>query len=134
LSPGTCAATINPHALVSAWSASSSFGGTDDCIDRRRLRSLVKILRRPFIPAIATHIRSMLPPRTHWIMRLAGLLRALGPYAAIELVLPGGTLIAIAVWAIRHRWSSAARARRADVQAGASDLREPAVDLQVGTP
>ena len=73
----------------------------------------------------------MLLPRTNWMMRLPGLLRALGPYAAIELVLPGGTLIAIAVWAIRHRWSSAARARRADAHARASDLREPAIDLQV---
>ena len=74
----------------------------------------------------------MLLPRTNWIMRLPGLLRALGPYAAIELLLPGGTLIAVAIWAIRQRWSSAARARRAaDAHARASDLREPAIDLQV---
>jgi hypothetical protein len=72
----------------------------------------------------------MLLPRTHWIMRLAGLLRALGPYAAIELILPGGTLIAVAVWAIRHRRSSVARARRADARTTASDLRQPAIDLQ----
>ena len=64
-------------------------------------------------------------------MRIAGVLRELGPYAAIELVLPGGTLIALAIWAIRHRRSSAARARRADVRTTASDLREPAIDLQV---
>lgn len=58
----------------------------------------------------------MLPPRTTTlIMRLAGLLKALGPYAAIELILPGGTLIAIAVWAIRRRWLSAARAPRAEL-------------------
>jgi hypothetical protein len=76
----------------------------------------------------------MLLPRTHWIIRLAGLLRALGPYAAIELLLPGGTLIAVAIWLIRQRRLSAARARRADADAGASDLREPAIDLQVGTP
>ena len=128
---GTCVATINPHALVSARTASSSFGGIDGCIARRRLRSLVKIVRKPFIPADATYIKSMLLPRTHWIMRLTGVLRALGPYAAIELLLPGGTLIAVAVWAFRQWRSSAARARRADAHTGPSELLDPAIDLQV---
>ena len=73
----------------------------------------------------------MLLPPTHWIMRLVGVLRALGPYAAIELILPGGTLIAIVVWAIRQRWSSAARARRADARTTASDLRQPAIDIDL---
>jgi hypothetical protein len=31
------------------------------------------------------------------------LLRELGPYAAIAMVLPGGTLIALAAWTFRHR-------------------------------
>jgi hypothetical protein len=82
-------------------------------------------------PANATYIRSMLLPRPHWIMRLPSLLRALGPYAAIELLLPGGTLIAIAVWAIRQRWSSAARARRAAAHTTASDSRQPAIDIDL---
>jgi len=30
-----------------------------------------------------------------WIERIAPFLRALGPYAAIELVLPGGSLLAL---------------------------------------
>lgn len=64
-------------------------------------------------------------------MKLAGVLRALGPYAAIELILPGGTLIAVAIWAFRHRRSSAARARREDARTTASDLRQPTIDLQV---
>lgn len=55
----------------------------------------------------------MLLPRTTWIMRLAGLIKTLGPYAAIELILPGGTLIAIAIWAIQRRRRSNARARLA---------------------
>jgi hypothetical protein len=38
-----------------------------------------------------------------WIVRLFGLLRSVGPYAAIELVLPGGSLIALAIWLYRHR-------------------------------
>ena len=39
-------------------------------------------------------------------------LRGLGPYAAIELILPGGTLIALAYWAYRHRASLHPRVRR----------------------
>jgi hypothetical protein len=35
--------------------------------------------------------------------RLANTVRALGPYTAIALVLPGGSLIALAAWAFRHR-------------------------------
>jgi len=30
-------------------------------------------------------------------------LRKLGPYTAIALVLPGGSLIALALWTFRHR-------------------------------
>jgi hypothetical protein len=35
--------------------------------------------------------------------RLATRLRELGPYTAIALLLPGGSLIALAAWAFRHR-------------------------------
>ena len=34
---------------------------------------------------------------------IAGWLRELGPYAAIGLIVPGGSLIALAMWAWRHR-------------------------------
>jgi hypothetical protein len=54
----------------------------------------------------------MVMPRINWIIRLASALRALGPYAAIELLLPGGSLIALTVWVIRHRSQLAARLRR----------------------
>lgn len=33
-----------------------------------------------------------------WFSRLVGQLRAFGPYLAIELVLPGGSLIALLLW------------------------------------
>ena len=36
-----------------------------------------------------------------WIARLPALLRGLGLYAAIELLLPGGSLIALLVWLYR---------------------------------
>lgn len=41
--------------------------------------------------------------------------RSLGPYVAIELILPGGTLIALALWTYRRR-----RAAQAEAKAAAS--------------
>jgi hypothetical protein len=38
-----------------------------------------------------------------WIARLPAWLRRLGPYAAIELLLPGGSVIALLIWVCRHR-------------------------------
>lgn len=51
-------------------------------------------------------------PRSSLITRLAAPVRGLGPYAAIELILPGGSLIALSLWAIRHRAWLATGARR----------------------
>jgi hypothetical protein len=39
-------------------------------------------------------------------------MRGLGAYAAIELIVPGGSLIALSLWAFRHRAWLAARVRR----------------------
>jgi hypothetical protein len=47
-------------------------------------------------------MKALLDP---WIVRLRALLRALGPYAAIELLLPGGSVIALLIWLYRHRAS-----------------------------
>ena len=44
-----------------------------------------------------------------WIARLPALLRGLGPYAAIELLLPGGSVIALLVWLYRQRANGVAR-------------------------
>jgi hypothetical protein len=38
-----------------------------------------------------------------WVSRIAGYFRDLGPYAAIELVLPGGSLIVLLLWLYRRR-------------------------------
>jgi len=35
--------------------------------------------------------------------RLANTVRELGPYAAIALILPGGSLIALGLWILRRR-------------------------------
>jgi hypothetical protein len=35
--------------------------------------------------------------------RLAASMRELGPYAAIAVVVPGGCLIALSLWAVRRR-------------------------------
>ena len=41
--------------------------------------------------------------RTSVLNGLARRARELGPYTAIALILPGGSLIALAAWAFRHR-------------------------------
>ena len=46
-----------------------------------------------------------------FVDRLAGRARALGPYLAIELLLPGGSVVALLLWllahsSIRSRWIS----------------------------
>jgi hypothetical protein len=44
---------------------------------------------------------------TRCVTGMSTLLRKLGPYAAIELLLPGGTLIAVTLWVCRSRgWLS----------------------------
>ena len=43
-----------------------------------------------------------------WINRGIAGLRELGPYAAIELVLPGGSIVAILLWLYRHHKRSGA--------------------------
>ena len=55
----------------------------------------------------------MMIARATWITRLAAPVRGLGPYAAIELILPGGSLIALSLWAIRHRAWVTTRVRHA---------------------
>ena len=37
------------------------------------------------------------------ITRIVGWVRSLGPYAALELILPGGSIMAVALWTYRHR-------------------------------
>lgn len=52
-----------------------------------------------------------------WLARAAGLLRQLGPYAALELLLPGGSLLAILLWLYRrHRRAKLAAVRAPSFQ------------------
>jgi hypothetical protein len=50
-----------------------------------------------------------------WIARGAALLRTLGPYALLDLLLPGGSLIALLLWLYqRRRRGGAPRIQLAD--------------------
>jgi len=49
---------------------------------------------------------------TSWRIRVLRSIRELGSYTAIVLILPGGSLIALTLWMLRHRTWLAARARR----------------------
>jgi hypothetical protein len=53
-----------------------------------------------------------------WVARLVRSVRGVGPYAAVELILPGGTLIVLLILAVRHRKVLLARARAALAGAG----------------
>jgi hypothetical protein len=46
---------------------------------------------------------TMLPNHLKSLARLGDSIRELGVYAAIALIVPGGSLIALCVWAFRHR-------------------------------
>jgi hypothetical protein len=54
----------------------------------------------------------MLAFRTHWIARLRTRLQELGPYVAIALALPGGTVLLASLWVFRHRRWMLAQAQR----------------------
>jgi hypothetical protein len=45
-----------------------------------------------------------------WLTRGVAVLRQLAPYAAIELLLPGGSLIALVLWLYRHHKKAVAGA------------------------
>ena len=45
----------------------------------------------------------MLSARRKWINGLTRSWRELGPYAAIALLLPGGTLIVVSLWILQYR-------------------------------
>lgn len=46
------------------------------------------------------------------LSRLAAPVRELGPYALIALIIPGGSLIALGAWALRHRAAAQSKAAR----------------------
>lgn len=50
---------------------------------------------------------------SRWKSRLARPLRELGSYSTILLTLPGGSLITLTLWMLRHRMWLVARTRRA---------------------
>ena len=62
----------------------------------------------------------MQAPFSPWIDRVSALLRSLGPYAAIELLLPGGSIIALLIWLYRRRASGTASTHRGALNRGSS--------------
>jgi hypothetical protein len=58
------------------------------------------------------------------ITRVIGWIRSLGPYLAIELIMPGGSIIALALWTYRHR--RAARGSHNEASTAVVSFRRPA--------
>jgi hypothetical protein len=61
------------------------------------------IARGEAVPTFQAGLPSMRGGFGFWMGRIATFLRAIGPYAAIELLLPGGSLIALALWLYRRQ-------------------------------
>jgi hypothetical protein len=59
-----------------------------------------------------------------WLGRIVRSVRGVGPYAAVELILPGGTLIVLLVLAVRHREALMARVRGALSGKGPKAVRD----------
>ena len=55
----------------------------------------------------------MVLPRVNWMVRFTKTVRAVGPYGLIELIVPGGSLIALSMWAYKNRSWLADRVGRA---------------------
>ena len=77
---------------------------------RRLARKLHLPLRgRAWSNAAAQRARPLVQPpgsagkRTGRMRGLTTTVRELGPYAAIALILPGGSLIALGLWTVQHR-------------------------------
>jgi hypothetical protein len=71
------------------------------------MRSFARTVGRTLNLSVAAvppqRLLSSVAARGSRMSRLATRLRELGPYTAIALLLPGGSLIALAAWAFRHR-------------------------------
>jgi hypothetical protein len=52
------------------------------------------------------------------VERILRRLRSLGPYLAVELFLPGGSIVALLLWTYRHRTAARPTARRSPGQNG----------------
>ena len=59
--------------------------------------------------------------RAAWVAKGVALVKALGPYALLEFLLPGGTLIALLVWLYRNRHSHGENGRAARPVTSAED-------------
>ena len=59
-----------------------------------------------------------------WMALAIAGLKELGPYAAIEIILPGGTLIALALWLYRRRAARLAQKVGAGADVGSYSRRD----------
>lgn len=65
------------------------------------------------------------------VARVQHWLRSLGPYVAIELLLPGGTIVALALWAYRQRRGASGKTITASAEAAPA---QPSTALGCMTP
>jgi hypothetical protein len=61
-----------------------------------------ELLKPPVVRTLLAEA-NMLLARINWWRPLIATFRHTGPYAAVALLIPGGSLIALVLWAVRHR-------------------------------
>jgi hypothetical protein len=59
------------------------------------------------------------------VARVQHWLRSLGPYVVIELLLPGGTIVALALWAYRQRRGALGKATASSTEIAPAQPRAP---------
>jgi hypothetical protein len=77
-------------------------------IRRQHMTAALKAAPTSHGDVVATRMITL----TRWMARGAAALRDLAPYAAIEIILPGGSLMALILWLYRRRKARAAHGRQ----------------------
>ena len=65
------------------------------------------IVATELIPHLASRLASARAGVTAWIAGGVAVLKDLAPYAAVELILPGGSILALLLWLYRRQQKSA---------------------------
>ena len=79
-----------------------------------------------FIPHLASRLAAVRAGIASWIGGIVAVLKELAPYAAVELILPGGSILALLLWLYRRQQRSAlAMQSSPDIEAASSAGARP---------
>jgi hypothetical protein len=61
-----------------------------------------RLIRRMAMKALKRDAAMTVATDASWMRQIIGIVRRLGPYAAIEIILPGGSLVVLLMWFFRQ--------------------------------